>query len=127
MIRKKVEFVTTIKEHVPLISWDDISTLDNCLVTEIHSQNEKCFVTCTYRSLSQNQDEFKNFCTNFDILLKNSDIWDYEKVNIENIKKVISNFDWNKTFENLSVDEKEDFLNKTLLNIFRNYIWNKKN
>ena len=29
-------------------------------------------------------------------------------------------------FENLSVDEKVDFLNKTLLNIFRNYIPNKK-
>ena len=29
-------------------------------------------------------------------------------------------------FENLSVDEKVDFLNKTLLIIFRNYIPNKK-
>ena len=29
-------------------------------------------------------------------------------------------------FENLSVDEKVDFLNKTLLNIFRNYIPNRK-
>ena len=52
--------------------------------------------------------------------------WDYEKANIENIKKAISNFDWNKAFENLSVDEKVDFLNKTLLNIFRNYIPSKK-
>ena len=54
------------------------------------------------------------------------EVWDYEKANIENIKKEISNFDWNKAFENLSVDEKVDFLNKTLLNIFRNYIPNKK-
>ena len=59
------------KEHIPLILRDDINILDNCLVTEIHSQNEKCFLTCIYRSLSQNQDEFKNFCTNFDILLNN--------------------------------------------------------
>ena len=44
--------------------------------------------------------------------------WDYEKANIENIKKAISNFDWNKAFKNLSVDEKVDFLNKTLSNIF---------
>ena len=29
-----------------------------------------------------------------------------QKANIENIKKAISNFDWNKIFENLSVDEK---------------------
>ena len=54
------------------------------------------------------------------------EVWDYEKTNIQNIKKVISNFDWNKSFENLSVDEK-DFLNETFLNIFRNYIPNKKN
>ena len=50
------------------------------------------------------------------------EVWEYEKANTENIKKA----DWNKAFENLSVDEKVDFLNKTLLNIFRNYIPNKK-
>ena len=51
-----------------------------------------------------------------------------KKGNIENTKKVISNFDWNRAFENLSVDEKVYFLNKTffLLNSFRNYIPNKK-
>ena len=54
------------------------------------------------------------------------EIWDYQKANIENIKKAISNFDWNKAFENFSVDEQVDFLNKTLLKIFRNYIPNKK-
>ena len=54
------------------------------------------------------------------------EVWDYEKANIGNINKAISNFDWNKAFENLSVDEKVDLLNKTLLNIFRNYIPNKK-
>ena len=29
------------------------------------------FFTCIYRSPSQNKDEFKNFCTNFDILFNN--------------------------------------------------------
>ena len=53
-------------------------------------------------------------------------VCDYEKANIENIKKAIPNFDWNKAFENPSVYEKVEFLNKTLLNIFRNYIPNKK-
>ena len=57
------------KEHLPLIKRDDICTLDNCLVTEIRSPNEKCFLNCLYRSPSQNQDEFENFCTKFDVLL----------------------------------------------------------
>ena len=219
-------------EHIPLILRDDINTLDNFQVREICSQNEKCFLTYIYRSRSQNQDEFKNFCTNFDILLNNindelplclivtgdfnaccsrwwendttnlqdqeldsltlsagynpiidkpthvinpsmpcidiifctnqsvisnhgvdvsifdkchhniiydkinirvplpptyvREVCDYEKANTENIKKAISNFDWNNVFENPSADEKVDFLNKTLLNIFRNYIPNKK-
>ena len=38
------------KEHISLIKRDDICTLDNCLVTEICSQNEKGFLTCLYRS-----------------------------------------------------------------------------
>ena len=42
------------KEHIPLIKRDDICTLDNCSVTEIRSQSEKCFLTCIYRSPSQN-------------------------------------------------------------------------
>ena len=54
------------KEHIPLIKRDDISTLDNCLVTEIRSQGEKSFLSRVYRSPSQNHDEFEDFCTKFD-------------------------------------------------------------
>ena len=52
--------------------------------------------------------------------------WSYNKANVENIKKAVSNFNWNRAFENLSADEKVELLNETLLNIFRNYIANKK-
>ena len=71
---KKGRVCIYYKVHIPLILCDDINTLDNCLVTEIRSRNEKCFLTCIYYiycSLSQNQDEFKTFCTNFNILLNN--------------------------------------------------------
>ena len=27
-----------------------------------------------------------------------SEVWDYKKANIENIKKTVSNFEWNKAF-----------------------------
>ena len=55
------------------------------------------------------------------------EVWDYKKANIKNIKKAVSKLNWNKAFENPSVDEKVELLSKTLLNIFRNYIPNKKN
>ena len=220
------------KEHIPLVKHDDICTLDNCLVPEIRSQNDKCFLTCIYRSPSQNHDGFQNFCAKFDTLLNNineefpicsvvtgdfnsrnsrwwknditnsagleldsltssagytqimdkpthavnsymscidlifcnnlnviskqgvdvtifdkchhdiiygrinihvplpptyvHEVWDYGKANVENIEKAVSTFNWNKAFENLAIDEKVALLNQTLLNIFRNYIPNKK-
>ena len=54
------------------------------------------------------------------------EICNYNRANVENIKKAVSNFNWNRTFENLSVDEKFELLIETLLNIFRNYIPNKE-
>ena len=50
------------KDHISFIKRHDICTLDNCLVTEISLQNEKCFS-------SQRQDKFENLGTNFYILL----------------------------------------------------------
>ena len=54
------------------------------------------------------------------------EVSDYSKVSIENIQMAVLIFDWKKAFENLAVDEKVNLLNETLLNIFRNYISNKK-
>ena len=51
---------------------------------------------------------------------------DYSKADVQNIQKAILHFNWRKAFESLSVDSKVDLLNETLLNIFRNYIPNKK-
>ena len=51
---------------------------------------------------------------------------DYSKANIENINKAIFNFNWARAFENLSLDKKVKLLNEALLNIYRNYIRNRK-
>ena len=54
------------------------------------------------------------------------EIWNYSQENVENIKYAISNFYRSKAFEKLSAYGKVKNLNETLLNIFRNYIPNKK-
>ena len=61
---EKGGFCIFYKEYLFITKWDDICTLGNCLVTEICSQNE----TCSYRLPGESQDEFQNFCTNFDII-----------------------------------------------------------
>ena len=55
------------------------------------------------------------------------EVWDYSQADVENIKKAIYNFNWSRAFENLLIDVQVEHLNGTLLNIFRNYIPNKKN
>ena len=54
------------------------------------------------------------------------EVWDYSSANAKNIQKAVLNFDWEKAFGKLSVEKKVSLLNKTLLNILRNYIPNKK-
>ena len=54
------------------------------------------------------------------------EVWDYRKANVKSIQKAIQTFDWLKAFGTLSVDGKVDILIETLMNIFRNYIPNKK-
>ena len=156
---KRVGVCIYYKEHIPLIKCDDLCTLDNCLVTEIRSQNEKCFLTCIYRSPNQSLDDFENFCLRFDLLLNkvndefplcsiitgdfNGHCSRWWKNHVTNVKgeeidtltssagysQIIenhSNFNWHNAFKDLAVDEKVKLLNETLLNIFRNYIPNKK-
>ena len=53
------------------------------------------------------------------------EVWIYKNTNVEEIQNSISLFNWEKAFENLSINEKVGLLNNTLLNIFRNYITNK--
>ena len=57
------------KEHLPLIRRNDLSILQECLVTGIIADNEKYFFT--YRSPSQNHEELENFSSNVDLLLSN--------------------------------------------------------
>ena len=40
---KKMEYLFSYKEHVPLVKRGNISTLGNFLVMEICSKSEKCF------------------------------------------------------------------------------------
>ena len=48
------------------------------------------------------------------------EVWNYSKADIQNIQKVILDFNWRKAFESLSVDLKFDRLNETLLNFLEN-------
>ena len=59
------------KEHLPVTRRYDISNLKECLVAEITVKYERCFLTCLYRSHSQNREQFQSFCDSLDILMNN--------------------------------------------------------
>ena len=99
-------------------------------------------MSCTDLSFCSNQNTISNYRVDVSIFVKChhniifgtinirvsphpgyvNDVWNYSQANVENIKTAISNFNWSKRFENLSVDRKVEHLNETLLYIFRNYI-----
>ena len=48
------------------ITWrTDLSDLQQCLVTEVTVEKERCLLTCLHRSPSQNDDELETFCSDF--------------------------------------------------------------
>ena len=59
------------KEHLPLIRINDLSILQECLVTEIIADNEKCVFICLHRCPNQNHKESENLSSNLDLLLSN--------------------------------------------------------
>ena len=59
------------KQSLPLIRRNDLSTMQEAIVTEISVKNETCFFTCFYRSPSQSHDEFENFYLELNLLLTN--------------------------------------------------------
>ena len=50
------------------------------------------------------------------------EIWHYNRAKIDLIRRSIETFNWNRALVDMSVDEQVDFLNNTLMNIFRNFI-----
>ena len=52
-------------------------------------------------------------------------IWDYKNADIPSINRAIDIFDWVNSFKGKNVHEQVHFFNKTILNIFHNYIPNK--
>ena len=52
-------------------------------------------------------------------------IWNYSRSETDLINRSIESFDWSKLFSGKNVHEQVELFNKTLLNIFHNFIPNK--
>ena len=50
------------------------------------------------------------------------EVWHYENADFNAIKKAITDFSWERAFENLSANEKVSLFNKTIKNIISNHI-----
>ena len=50
------------------------------------------------------------------------EVWHYNRAQVDLIKKSIVNFNWNRAFMDIGVNDQVELLENTLLNIFRNFI-----
>ena len=49
------------------------------------------------------------------------EVWHYQKANVENIRKAVSEFPWERRFANSDVNEKVYLFKKTIKNSFQLY------
>ena len=77
-----------------------------------HPSNVKREGTCIY---------YKNLLPSSSSLHERG-VWHYQKANIENIRKAISQFLWERHFAKSDVKEKVYLFNKTIMKIVCNYI-----
>ena len=54
------------------------------------------------------------------------EVWDYRNTKLENIQQSVSGIDWDFMFQEKTVSQKVNILNECLLNVFHNFIPNKK-
>ena len=54
------------------------------------------------------------------------EVWDYKNAKVENIQQSVSGIDLDSTFQGKAVNQKVNILNECLLNVFHNFIPNKK-
>ena len=54
------------------------------------------------------------------------EVWNYKNAKVENIQQSVSANDWNFIFQGKTVNQKVNILNEFLLNVFHNFIPNKK-
>ena len=54
------------------------------------------------------------------------EVWDCKNAKVENIQQSVSGVDWNFIFQEKTVNKKVNILNECLLNVFHNFIPNKK-
>ena len=50
------------------------------------------------------------------------EIWDYGQGNAELIRRAVHEFNWQREFSNLNINERVSFFNKTIVNIVSNFI-----
>ena len=54
------------------------------------------------------------------------EVWEYKNAKVENIQRSVSGIDWNFILQGKTVNQKVNILNECLLNLFHNFISNKK-
>ena len=50
------------------------------------------------------------------------EVWHFRKANIDHVRKAINGFQWEKSFQNMNVNDMVHLFNRTIKNILRNFI-----
>ena len=136
MILKEVEFVFTIMES-PQVRVINLSYFEEALLSEMTYHNKKAIMSIIYRSPSQSNNEFDSFLSNLEKLASDINnrkpalpilqlVWCYKKkTDPNNIRKVFELVNWERLFDEKSIDAQVATFTDITLNTFGNFVSNK--
>ena len=126
-----------VRESLPVRNFSN-SYLSECLTLEVTISNKKGLLlyidllvidSGIHPSLHQNCYHQVIFCKlNLKIEYPQPytrEVWDYGKAQTDLINRAIDQFDWVNLFLDTNINEKVILVNRTILNIFHNFIPNK--
>ena len=105
IIDKLSYVINNSKSYIVLIFWTNQNLISKCSVDA--SLFDKCHHNIIYGKINIRVPLSPVFIC---------EVCNYSKADVQNIQKVMLDFNWRKSFESLSVDSKVDILNETLLN-----------
>ena len=50
------------------------------------------------------------------------EVWHFKKANVDHIRRAINGFQWEKSFQNMNINDMVHFFNRTIKNILHNFI-----
>ena len=129
---RQISFLTSSASYSQLIDQSTHITKESSSCIDLIFTSNPSFVSASGVELSLYEKFHHNLIygkINFNVPLPPPyipEVWNYKNAKVENIQQSVSGINWDFIFQGKTVNQKVNILNECLLNVFHNFVLNKK-